>query len=109
MFLFIDEPALVCGCVNFPILWPHAPVQTKLKCAPPPPSPGYVLLHFEHKNGIKIIIKHLFMQLEVLSSLIMIVMSFFMLKLYWNIVSIIAHCESRVLSENSVQYDVTFR
>ena len=26
-------PALVCGWVNqFPILWPHTPVQTKLKC-----------------------------------------------------------------------------
>ena len=30
-FLFIDGPALVCGWVNFPILWPHTPVQTKLK------------------------------------------------------------------------------
>ena len=28
-------PALVCGWVNFPILWPHTPVQTKLKCPPP--------------------------------------------------------------------------
>ena len=32
VFLFIDGPALVCGSVNFPILWPHTPVQTKLKC-----------------------------------------------------------------------------
>ena len=32
MFFFIDGPALVCGWVNFPILWPHTPVQTKLKC-----------------------------------------------------------------------------
>ena len=31
MFLFIDGPALVCGWVSFPILWPHPPVQTKLK------------------------------------------------------------------------------
>ena len=29
-------PALVCGWVNFPILWPHTPVQMKLKCPPPP-------------------------------------------------------------------------
>ena len=35
VFLFIDGPALVCGWVNFPILWPHTPVQTKLKCLPP--------------------------------------------------------------------------
>ena len=34
MFLFIDGPALVCGWVNFPILWPHTPVQTKLECPP---------------------------------------------------------------------------
>ena len=34
MFLFIDGPALVCGWVNFPILWPHTPVKTKLKCPP---------------------------------------------------------------------------
>ena len=40
MFLFIDGPALVCGWVNFPILWPHTHVQTKLKCPPPPPPPG---------------------------------------------------------------------
>ena len=32
VFLFIDEPALVCGWVNFPILWPHTPVQTKVEC-----------------------------------------------------------------------------
>ena len=25
-------PTLVCGWVNFPILWPHTPVQMKLKC-----------------------------------------------------------------------------
>ena len=35
VFFFIDGPALVCGLVNFPILWPHSPVQTKLKCPPP--------------------------------------------------------------------------
>ena len=35
VFLFIDGQALVCGWVNFPILWPHTPVQTKLKCPPP--------------------------------------------------------------------------
>ena len=29
-------PALVCGWVNFPILWLHTPVQTKLKCPPGP-------------------------------------------------------------------------
>ena len=28
-------PALACGWVNFPILWPHTPVQMKLKCPPP--------------------------------------------------------------------------
>ena len=38
LFLFIDGPALVCGWVNFPMLWPHTPVQTKLKCPPPPRS-----------------------------------------------------------------------
>ena len=27
--------ALVCGWVNFPILWPHTPVQMKLKSPPP--------------------------------------------------------------------------
>ena len=37
VFLFIDGPALVCGWVNFPILWPHPPVQTKFKC---PQDPG---------------------------------------------------------------------
>ena len=33
LFLFIDGAGLVCGWVNFPILglWPHTPVQTKLK------------------------------------------------------------------------------
>ena len=40
LFLFIDGPVLVCGWVNFPILWPHTPVQMKLKC---PPPPGYGL------------------------------------------------------------------
>ena len=35
VFLFIDGSALVCGWVNFPILWPHNPVQTKLKCPSP--------------------------------------------------------------------------
>ena len=34
MFWFIDGPTLVCGWVNFPILWPHTPVQRKLKCPP---------------------------------------------------------------------------
>ena len=34
MFLFVYGPALVCGWVNFPILWPYTPVQTKLKCPP---------------------------------------------------------------------------
>ena len=34
LFLFIGVPALVCGWVNFPILWPHTPVQMKLKCPP---------------------------------------------------------------------------
>ena len=34
LFLFIDGPALVCGWVNFPILWPHTPVQMKLKSPP---------------------------------------------------------------------------
>ena len=29
-------PALVCGWVNFPILWPHTLAQMKLKCPPPP-------------------------------------------------------------------------
>ena len=29
LFLFIDRPALVCECVNFPIVW-HTPVRTKL-------------------------------------------------------------------------------
>ena len=33
LFLFIDEPALVCGWVDFPTLWPHTPVQMKLKCS----------------------------------------------------------------------------
>ena len=35
LFLFIDRPASVCGWVNFPMLWPYTPVQTKLKCPPP--------------------------------------------------------------------------
>ena len=34
LFLFSDGLALVCGWVNFPILWPHTPVQMKLKCPP---------------------------------------------------------------------------
>ena len=34
LFLFIDRPTLVCGWVNFPIVWPHTPVQTKLKGPP---------------------------------------------------------------------------
>ena len=36
VFMFIDGPALVCGWVNFLILRPHTPVQTKLN----PPLPG---------------------------------------------------------------------
>ena len=32
LFLFIDRLALVCEWVNFPVLWPHIPVQMKLKC-----------------------------------------------------------------------------
>ena len=39
LFLFIDGPALVCGWVNFPILWPNTPVQTKLKWPPGVLSP----------------------------------------------------------------------
>ena len=31
LFLFIDRPALVCGWVNFPIVWPNTFVQTKLR------------------------------------------------------------------------------
>ena len=31
LFLFIDRPSLVCGWVNFSIVWPHTPIQTKLK------------------------------------------------------------------------------
>ena len=31
LFLFIDGPASVCGWVDFPMLWPHTPVQMKLK------------------------------------------------------------------------------
>ena len=31
LFLFIDGPALVCGWINFPILWPDTLVHTKLK------------------------------------------------------------------------------
>ena len=34
LFLFIDGPALVFGWANFSILWPHTPVQMKLKCPP---------------------------------------------------------------------------
>ena len=44
LFLFTDGgPALVCGWVNFPILWPHTPVQMKLT---PPRSPtlGFFVL-----------------------------------------------------------------
>ena len=42
MFLFIDGPALVCGWINFPILWPYTPVQTKLECPPPPGGLGII-------------------------------------------------------------------
>ena len=31
LFLFIDRAALVCGWVNFPVVWPHTPVQTKFE------------------------------------------------------------------------------
>ena len=31
LFLLIDGPALVCERLNFPVVWPHTPVQTKLK------------------------------------------------------------------------------
>ena len=31
LFLLIDGPALVCDWVNFPVVWLHTPVQTKLK------------------------------------------------------------------------------
>ena len=31
LFLFIDGPASVCGWVNFSVVWPHTPVQKKLK------------------------------------------------------------------------------
>ena len=34
LFLFIDGPTLICGWVNFPIVWPHTPVQMKLKWPP---------------------------------------------------------------------------
>ena len=34
LFLFFDGQALVWGWVNFPNLWPHNPVQMKLKCSP---------------------------------------------------------------------------
>ena len=43
VFLFIDGRASVCGWVNFPILWPHIPVQTKLKCP--------LLWVFNHKRA----------------------------------------------------------
>ena len=48
MFLFIDWPALVCGWANFPIPWPHTPVQTKLECPLGPsfclPPPGDIVI-----------------------------------------------------------------
>ena len=34
LFLSIDRPTLVCRWVNFPIVWPHTHVQTKLKWPP---------------------------------------------------------------------------
>ena len=34
VFSSIDGSALVCGWVNVSILWPHTPVQTKVKCPP---------------------------------------------------------------------------
>ena len=36
LFLFTDRSTLVNGWVNFPVVWPHTPVQTKLKRLPPP-------------------------------------------------------------------------
>ena len=36
MFLFIDGPALVCGWVNFSILWPHPPPPRRNKVEVPP-------------------------------------------------------------------------
>ena len=57
LFLFIDGgPALVCGWVNFPILWPHTPMQMKLKC-PPPGSPTldfFVLTPVTHACHISV-------------------------------------------------------
>ena len=34
LLLFIDKPTLVWGWVNFLIVWPHTPVQAKLKWPP---------------------------------------------------------------------------
>ena len=36
LFLFIDGPSLVCGSVNFPILWPHDPRTNDVEV----PQPG---------------------------------------------------------------------
>ena len=33
--LFIDRPALVCICVNFPRVWPHTPYK---RCRSDPPG-----------------------------------------------------------------------
>ena len=31
LLLFVEEPALVCGWVNLPIVLPHTPIQTQMK------------------------------------------------------------------------------
>ena len=48
VFLFIGGPASVCGWVNFSILWPHTPVQTKLKCPPLGSKPK--IIHKDHAD-----------------------------------------------------------
>ena len=35
LFLFIDGLTLVCGWVNFPILWPHTPRTNEVEVPPP--------------------------------------------------------------------------
>ena len=50
LFLFVDGPALVCGLVNFPILWPHTLVQMKLKCPPGGAHAIYVFGRRLHVN-----------------------------------------------------------
>ena len=34
LFLFTDEPALVSGWGNFPILWPHPPCTNEVEVTP---------------------------------------------------------------------------